>query len=168
MRNIVLFAILIFAVFFGSAFIGISIVMAQDELPVAEDVDGVEPEVILEEEVKEEGAIGQVIVSFLNSPLGITIVISLISFILGKVFTAKPKWKALVLKFGPSIMQAVKYAEKEIPDDVENKGLSKINNALAYLIELEPKLKLTPPDDLKRALTAVHASAEANGNLKKD
>ena len=86
---------------------------------------------------------------------------------LGKVFTAKPKWKALVLQYGPKFMQAVKMAEKNIPDNTPNKGAARLDAALKFLIQLEPKLHTVKETDLKAALTAVHTTAEANGNLKK-
>jgi hypothetical protein len=97
---------------------------------------------------------------FLNSPIGLSVVAFILTFITGKIFTAKPKWKQYVLKYGPEIMRAVKIAEKKVSDG------SKIDEALKYLIELEPKLKGATEADLKQALTAVHTSAEANGNLK--
>jgi len=106
--------------------------------------------------------------TFLNSSLGVSIVIFVLSFILGKIFTAKPKWKSLVLKYGPSLMQAVKSAEKKISDNTTNKGLAKLDEALQYLIKIEPKLKIVADDDIKRALTAVHAKAESSGNLGKE
>jgi len=166
MKKLVLFVILMFAIFFGTAFVGMAAIYAQDELPVAEDAVE-EPEVVKKGVTEEEGSsIMPLIWSFLNSPVGVSAVVFVLSFILGKVFTAKPKWKALILKFGPSIMQAVKYAEKQIPDDTHNKGLERVNSALKYLITLQPKLKGIAEDDLKEAISAVHASAEANGNLK--
>ena len=105
--------------------------------------------------------------TFLNSSLGVSVVVFVLSFILGKIFTAKPKWKALMLKYGPSLMQAVKTAEKNISGDTGNKGLARLDAALLYLIELEPKLKKVADNDLKQALSAVHSAAESHGNLKK-
>ena len=113
-----------------------------------------------------ESSFGKSIITFLNSSLGVSIVIFVLSFILGKIFTAKPRWKALTLKYGPLLMQAVKTAEKNIPDDTDNKGLARLDAALIYLINLEPKLKKIADEDLKQALSAVHAAAESNGNLK--
>jgi len=100
--------------------------------------------------------------TFLNSPLGITIVVAVLSWILGKLFTAKPAWKTYVVKYGPLLMQAVKYAEKEIKDDNPNKGLARLDSALKYVLLLKPKLDKAA---VTEALTAVHAEAERDGNL---
>lgn len=115
----------------------------------------------------EEGlSVGNLIWGFMNSSVGISVVVFILSVIAGKIFTAKPKWKKYIIKYGPQIMQAVKVAEKKIPDDTKNKGLGKLDTALGYLIEIEPKLKNAKEVDLKQALTAVHAKAESSGNLK--
>ena len=121
------------------------------------------------ETVEDKGpGIGVAVWAFLNTPLGISVVGAILAFLLGKVFTAKPKWKKLVLKYGPSLMQAVKTAEKNIADTTDNPGLAKLDAALKYVIELEPKLKGASDGDVKQALSAVHAAAESHGNLKKE
>lgn len=104
----------------------------------------------------------------MNTPAGVAFVASILVTILGKIFTAKPAWKKLVTKYGPSLMAAVKYAEKSIPDNTESKGLRRLDVALCYVIDLEPKLKTASADNIKNALTAVHTQAETNGNLKKE
>ena len=103
--------------------------------------------------------------SFINSPVGLTIVGAILAYILGKVFTAKPAWKTVVLQYGPSLMVAVKKAEKAIPDGTDNKSLSRLDAALKFVIELEPKLAGANVADVKAALTAVHTQAETNENL---
>jgi len=110
----------------------------------------------------------EIIWDFLNSSLGVSVVAFILTFILGKIFTAKPKWKQIVLQYGPMLMRAVKTAEKQIPDDTSNAGLSRLDAALKYLLEMEPALIGVQPAALVQALTAVHASAETNGNLKKE
>ena len=102
---------------------------------------------------------------FVNSPLGVSCVVAVLTFVLGKIFTAKPEWKKLVLEHGPRLMEAVKWAEKQIPDDTPNPGLSRLDVALKYVVELVPKLGKVNESAVKEALTAVHTSAESNGNL---
>ena len=104
--------------------------------------------------------------TFVNSPVGLTVIGAVLAYVLGKVFTAKPAWKAAVLKYGPILMQAVKYAEKKIPDGSGNVGLRRLDEALKFVITLEPKLKGVDTESLKQALTAVHTQAEASGNLE--
>jgi len=103
---------------------------------------------------------------FLNSSLGITLVVSVVTFVMGKIFTAKPAWKKLVIEHGPSVLAAIKFAEKKIPDDSENKALARLDEALKYFMSIEPKIsaKLNA-EIIKKAITAVHATAEANGNI---
>ena len=103
--------------------------------------------------------------AFLNSPTGLLIVGTILAFILGKIFTAKPAWKTLALKYGPSLMSAVKQAEKAIPDGTPNKSLARLDAALKFVIALEPKLAFVNAADVKAAITAVHTQAESNDNL---
>jgi len=133
------------------------IILAQD--PVSTSAEATAAPVA--EVISDNGlSVGSAIWTFLNSSVGISIVAFFLSIVFGKIFTAKPKWKQYVLKYGPEIMRAVKVAEKKVTNG------SKLDEALKYLIELEPKLKGATEADLKQALTAVHTSAEANGNLK--
>lgn len=103
---------------------------------------------------------------FLNSPLGVSVVIAFLSFVMGKIFTAKPKWKKIILKYGPRIMEVVKTVEKQIPDTTDNSGMKKLDQALEYVKKLEPALNKVSENELKKAITAVHAEAESSGNLK--
>lgn len=144
------------------------VICGEPEVEVVEPVAEVAEAVVeTAPEVPKGPSIGQSIWLFLNSSVGISIVGSILVFILGKIFTAKPKWKKYVLKYGPSLMKAVKQAEKAIPDNTENKALGRLDKALEYLLDLEPKLAQAASGELKKAISAVHTSAEANGNLKK-
>lgn len=102
--------------------------------------------------------------TFFNSPVGLSTVGFIMTFILGKVFTAKPKWKVYANKYKPLLIEAVKKAEKAIPDDQDNKGLKRLDMALKYVLALNNKLN---KDAMKDAIIAVHAEAEMNGNLTK-
>lgn len=99
---------------------------------------------------------------FLNTPIGLSVVGSILLFILGKIFTAKPTWKKYVDKYGPLIMAAVKKAEKAIPDDVENKAVKRLDEALKYVLAVVGSAK---ERSMKLAITHVHAEAESNDNL---
>ena len=93
----------------------------------------------------------------LQSPMAITVVAFVLSFVIGKIFTAKPKWKVYADKYRPLIVSAIKKAEKEIPDDTENKSLARLDTALKYVIAVEAKLDA---ESLKEAITTVHAEIE--------
>lgn len=96
--------------------------------------------------------------SAMQTPVGVSVVVFALSYILGKVFTAKPTWEVYVNKYRPLIISAVKKAEKEIPDDTPNKGLARLDLALKYILALESKLDTT---SLKQAITAVHSEVES-------
>ena len=116
-------------------------------------------EAVATPEVK--GAVLDSIWVFVNSPLGITVVVAIITWILGKLFTAKPKWKAYVDQYKPLLIQAVKVAEKQIPD---GGGAAKLDVALKYVLKVNEKLDQKATAE---ALSAVHAEAERDGNLSK-
>lgn len=118
--------------------------------------------VLADDAVSEEGGIGSLVWEFLNSPMGISAVVFVLSFILGKIFTKKPKWKTYVERYRPLILQAVKMAERAIPDDVEDRGLARLNSALNYVLKVESKLDQKV---LRSAISAVHAEAETNKNI---
>ena len=111
-------------------------------------------------------SLAQLLWAFVNSPLGLTAVAGAVLFILSKVFLSKPQWKVLVEQYGPSFLAAVKYAEKQIPDDTPNKGLARLDEACKYLIKLQPHLASSGDKAaIKDAMTAVHAKAEAAENI---
>ncbi|MHA1344972.1 MAG: hypothetical protein ACTSO3_01095 [Candidatus Heimdallarchaeaceae archaeon] len=143
--------------------------------PTAVSPDSIDNEAIEEEKLVTEpvtavveedkgSSFGKNLWLFLNSPIGLSVIAFILTLIGGKIFTAKPKWKSLVLKYGPQLMQAVKLAEKKITTD--SGGLSRLDDALEYIIKLEPKLAKVDSEDIKKALTTVHAKAEASGNIK--
>ena len=101
---------------------------------------------------------------FLNSPVGLLIVAALISWLTKKVYFRKPGWKEIVDKYKPSLMSAVKYAEKKIDDKHPNKTLARLDMALEYIIDLNRELAKNE-EDVKHALTVTHAEAEKDGNL---
>lgn len=105
--------------------------------------------------------------AFANSPLGISLILFLLAAVSAWIFAKKPTWKALVAKYGPQFMRAVKEAEKRIPDGTPSKGLARLDAALKFVLQLEPALAKFATEDLAQAITAVHTAAEANGNLNK-
>jgi len=106
--------------------------------------------------------VGGMIWTFVNSPAGLSVIGFALMFILGKVFTAKPKWKALVDQYKPMLIAAVKKAEKEIDDDCSNKNLKRLDSAMKFMLSINSKLDLGV---LKDAITAVHAEAEKDKNI---
>jgi hypothetical protein len=120
----------------------------------------------------EQGGIGEALWTFLNSPVGITVISSAVAWILAKLWTAKPAWRRYVDLYGPYLVQGVKLAEKAIPDDTPNKSLQRLNHAMAYalrMIAVDQNLPVASvkESELAKAITATHAQLEADGNLAK-
>ena len=101
----------------------------------------------------------------LGSSAGVTVLGAILAWILGKIFLAKPEWKVIYDKYQPVFMVAVKYAEKAIPNEVQNAGLQRLDLALQKVIQLETALNSVPTSILTQVMNMVHAEAEARGNI---
>ena len=135
-------------------------VFADDPVPVPEAAPEAAEEVA--ETAPEGPGAGDMIWTFLNSEVGITIVGFILVIVAGKVFTAKPQWKVYADKYRPQVVTAIKWAEKQIPDDHENKSVERFNAALKFLLSVNAKFN---QDALKETITAVHAEMEKDGNV---
>ena len=112
--------------------------------------------------------IWQVTWDVLNSPAVIAIFAAGLLWLLNKLYAAKPAWQA----FEGTIIAAVKWAEKEIPDDTPNKALNRLNAALNYVVKVYEEAQGKPVDakvkaELREGIQIVHAELEASGNLDK-
>ena len=110
----------------------------------------------------------QVIWNVLNSPAVIAVLAGGMLWLLNKLYAAKPAWQA----FEGTIIAAVKWAEKEIPDDTPNKALNRLNAALNYVVKVYEEARGKPVDakakaELREGIQIVHAELEASGNLDK-
>lgn len=71
----------------------------------------------------------------------------------------------------PLIVEAIKWAESQIPDNTENSAVAKLDSALKRLVDLDRKLNGggTIPESwwgvARQAITAVHGELEARGKL---
>ena len=106
--------------------------------------------------------------SFLNSPFGLGMVVTAVIWIGAKIYAARPSWR----KYEGAIIEAIKFAEKEIPDDTPNKAAGRINAALQYVLKIHREVNnrgATPEElaELKEGIRIMHAELEANGNLTK-
>ena len=112
--------------------------------------------------------IWQVTWDVLNSPAVIAIIAAGLLWLLNKLYAAKPAWQALE----GTIIAAVKWAEKEIPDDTPNKALVRLNAALNYVVKVYEEARGKSVDaeikaELREGIQIVHAELEASGNLDK-
>ena len=112
--------------------------------------------------------IWQVTWDVLNSPAVIALLAGGMLWMLNKLYAAKPAWQA----FEGTIIAAVKWAEKEIPDDTPNKALNRLNAALNYVVKVYEEAHGKSADakvqaELREGIQIVHAELEASGNLDK-
>ena len=101
-----------------------------------------------------------------NSPLGIAVVAAVALWALNRLYAARPEWA----KYEGAIISAVKFAEKQIPDDVENKGLARLDAALKYVVGVYEEIEGKRPSAattaaLKEGIQITHADLEAAGAL---
>jgi hypothetical protein len=110
-------------------------------------------------------AIMNLVWAFLNSPIGITLVVSAVGSLVAAVYAKKPLWK----KYEGVLVSAVKMAEKAVPDDSENTSIARLDAALKYAVTIIEAMgkKVTDKEesDLESGLSIVHDMVEANGTL---
>ena len=100
----------------------------------------------------------------LNSPAGITAVAGLILWALNRLYAKKPAWK----KYEGTIIAGVKFAEKRIPDDTENKALLRLDQALRYVLKAYEeatgkRANAKTAAELKEGIQVKHADLESSG-----
>lgn len=105
--------------------------------------------------------------TFLNSPIGLTIAGALLLMVLGWIARKKPQWQ----QYEGRIIEAIKWAEKAIPDDTPNKGAQRLDAALGYVVRLYVRARGTEPPkalihSIREGIPIVHAQLEAGGNLE--
>jgi hypothetical protein len=108
------------------------------------------------------------IMDILNKPIVIATLGAFLVYGLNRLYASKPKWA----KYEGTIISAVKSAEKAIPDDTDNKGLARLNNAMQYVIKIyEAKHGKAPTaamrSDLQEGIQIVHEKLDSAGTLKK-
>lgn len=104
---------------------------------------------------------GTILWNFVNSPVGLMIVGTILAGILGAVFKAQPAWQVVFDKHKGLFFDAVRAAEKAIPDDTPNPGAAKADFALKLILKLEPSLTGAKEVDLQKAITAAHDALKA-------
>lgn len=104
----------------------------------------------------------------LNSPAVIAALAALVLWALNKLYAKRPAWQA----YEGSIIAAVKWAEKEIPDDTPNKAMARLNAAMQYVVRVYEEVNHRRPNetetaDLREGVQIVHAELETTGTLAK-
>jgi hypothetical protein len=101
-----------------------------------------------------------------NTPAGITVVAGILLWIINRARAVLPKWAA----FEGTIIAAVKYAEKKIPDNAPNKSAAKLDMALKYVLEVYKMVRGRSPSkkmeaELVQGIQIIHDRVEGAGNL---
>ena len=104
--------------------------------------------------------------ALMNSPVGVSVVASVALWLVNKVYAAKPEWQA----YEGALIQAVRWAEKEIPDEAENKYLKRADAALKYALNAYERMNghranARMKEQLAQGLEVVHTDLEAAGVL---
>lgn len=99
--------------------------------------------------------------AFANSPVGVALVSGVALFLLGRLFTAKPGWRATYDRYRGLFFDAVRYAEKAIPDGTEDRAAAKADAALKWLLKMEPALRGENEADLHAAISEAHDTMKA-------
>ena len=112
-------------------------------------------------------AILGVVWTVLNSPMGITAVEGIVLYLLNRLYAAKPAWA----EYEGAIISAVRFAEKEIPDDASNKGMARLDQALKYVLATFEQVNGRRATDketaaLKDGIQVIHNELDTEGVLK--
>jgi len=109
--------------------------------------------------MEEQQSIGSLVWLFVNSPVGLTIVGSVLVWILGMVFRQKPTWQKIYDEHKGLLVDAVKHAERAIPDDTENKAAARADAALKFVLKVQSHLG-GRQKAVKEAINAAHNVVE--------
>jgi len=105
----------------------------------------------------------------INSPAFLTVLLAVLSYMLSRIFDKRPAWKRHWAQWNPVFIQAVRYAEKIIPDNHPNKAVARADEALKYTIRvLEGHgIAVTDTDkpELELNLIETHHQLDSGGIL---
>ncbi len=108
------------------------------------------------------------IIELISQPAVVTAIVGFFAWLVARMFVKKPDWQ----KYEGIMINAVKMAEKIIPDDSTNKAALRADQALKIFIQQYKKVYSTEPDialvqDVQANLPLVHDVVDAEGNLTK-
>ena len=101
-----------------------------------------------------------------NSPAGITVIASVVLWLLNRVYAKRPLWQ----KYEGAIISGIKFAEKQIPDNSPSAGLARMDQALKYVVRVYETINHRRATDevkaeLESGIGILHAELEAEGAL---
>ena len=106
------------------------------------------------------------VLTALNTPAGIAAIAGIFLFPVIRRYTSRPSWQ----KYEGAIIAGIRFAEKQIPDDVENKGLARLDAALRYVLNVRREMnrrsaKPSEVADLRQGIQIMHNKLETGGVL---
>jgi len=109
----------------------------------------------------------QALWTLINSPAGITLIASVVLYLLNRLYAAKPLWQ----QYEGTIVSAIRTAEKLVPDSTPNRGLAKFDAALKFVLqvfEARAGRKPTPAEEvaLREGIQIKHNQLDAAGQMK--
>ena len=109
----------------------------------------------------------QILWSAVNSPIGITVIAAIVLWLLNKLYANHSLWQ----RYEGTIIAAVKFAEKHIPNNTPNKAIAKLDTALQYVIKVyedvvNRRATNTEIASLREGIQIKHSELEKAGNLK--
>jgi len=104
--------------------------------------------------------------TLLNSPAIVTGIAGIVLWLLNRLYARKPLWQ----QFEGVIIEAVRLAEKAVPDESENKAVRRFDEALKYVIKIYESIKGRRPtssevEQLKEGIRIVHNDLDVEGVL---
>ena len=104
--------------------------------------------------------------ALVNSPVGVSLVASVALWAINKLYAAKPEWQ----QYEGTLIQAVRWAEKEIPDEAENKHLRRADAALKYALNAYERMNgkragARMKEQLAQGIEVVHTDLVTSGVL---
>jgi len=104
--------------------------------------------------------------TFVNSPAAIVAFAGVCLWLLNRLYSKKPLWQ----QFEGTIIEAVRFAEKAVPDDAENKAVRRLDQALQYVLKIYEGMKSRPAtdvevDEIKEGIRLIHNELDTDGVL---
>ena len=105
---------------------------------------------------------------FVNSLFFVTLVATGVIFLLNKLWGSKPEWE----KYEGAIIRAIRWAEKEIPANIENSHVKRFTHALNYILTVYEEIERRKPTAeeeqmLANAIELICERLETEGVLSK-
>ena len=97
-----------------------------------------------------------------NSGLGITLLASLVLYILNKIYSKKPAWSA----FEGTIISAIRWAEKQSDGNKFDEALKLVIKVYEETTKKRASAKVQA--ELKEGINIIHNDLELSGALNKD